>query len=71
MSNMTKLGFTTFTITGEIYSSWMIDVERHLAVINLERTLKEDNERSHQDHSNAVYSFSTISMKDFKQSNLW
>ena len=54
MSNITKLEFAALDISGKNYLSWILDVEIHLAVMNLENTIKKGNTASLQDHTNAL-----------------
>ena len=42
MTNITKLEFATFDISGKNYLSWILDVEIHLDAINLGNTIKEE-----------------------------
>ena len=46
MSNLAKLEFVALNISGKNYLSWVLDVEIHLDVMNLENTIKEENDAS-------------------------
>ena len=54
MSNLTKLKFVALNISGKNYLSWILDVEIHLDVMNLEVTIKEGNQTSLQDCAKAL-----------------
>ena len=54
MSNLTKLEFVALDISGNNYLSWILDVEIHLDVMNLEVTIKEGNQTSLQDCAKAL-----------------
>ena len=46
ISNLAKLEFVALNISGKNYLSWVLDVEIHLDVMNLENTIKEENDAS-------------------------
>ena len=46
MSNLAKLEFVALNISGKNYLSWVLDVEIHLDAMNLENTIKEENDAS-------------------------
>ncbi|XP_059626931.1 uncharacterized protein LOC132269691 [Cornus florida] len=54
MSNLTKLEFVTFDISGKNYLSWILDAEIHLNAVNLGHTIKADNEASLHDRAKAM-----------------
>ena len=54
MSNLTKLEFVAFEITGKNYMPWTIDVEMHLESLGLTETIKEKNTMSAQDKAKAM-----------------
>ena len=43
MSNITKLEFVAFDISGKNYLSWIFDAEIHLDAMNLGNTIKGGN----------------------------
>ena len=49
MTNITKLEFVAFDISGKNYLSWILDVEIHLHAMELGNTIKEGNTASQQD----------------------
>ena len=53
MYNITKLEFAALDISGKNYLSLTFDAEIHLAIINLENTIKKGNIVSLQDHAKA------------------
>ena len=54
MSNITKLEFAAFDISGKNYLSWILDAEIHLNAINLGNTIKGGNTASLQDRAKAL-----------------
>ena len=54
MTNITKLEFVALDISGKNYLSWILDVEIHLAAMNLENTIKEGNIASQQDRAKVL-----------------
>jgi hypothetical protein len=46
MSNLNKLEFVALDVSDNNYLSWILDVEIHLEAMNLENTIKEDNQAS-------------------------
>ena len=54
MSNLAKLEFVALNISGKNYLSWVLDVEIHLDAMNLENTIKEENDASLQDRTRAL-----------------
>ena len=54
MSNLKKLEFVAFHISGQNYLSWILDVEIHLDVMNLGNTIKEGNQASLQDRAKSL-----------------
>ena len=55
MSNLTKLEFVAFDISGKNYLSWILDAEIHLSSINLGETIKKKvNEESQQDYAKTL-----------------
>jgi hypothetical protein len=46
MSNLTKLEFVALDVSGNNYLSWILDAKIHLEAMNLENTIKEDNQAS-------------------------
>ena len=46
MSNLAKLEFVARDISGKNYLSWVLDVEIHLDAMNLENTIKKENDTS-------------------------
>ena len=54
ISNLAKLEFVALNISGKNYLSWVLDVEIHLDVMNLENTIKEGNDASLQDRIRAL-----------------
>ena len=54
MSNLAKLEFVVFDISGKNYLSWVLDAEIHLDAMNLENTIKEGNDASLQDCTRAL-----------------
>ena len=54
MSNLLKLEFAAFHITGKNYLSWVLDVEIHFDAKGLENTIIKGNEASNQDKAKAI-----------------
>ena len=54
MSNITKLEFVAFDISGKNYLSWILDAEIHLHATNLRNTIKGGNTASLQDSVKAL-----------------
>ena len=54
MSNVTKLEFAAFDISGKNYLSWILDAEIHLDAMNLGNTIKGGNTTSLQDRVKAL-----------------
>ena len=54
MSNLTKLEFVAFDISGNNYLSWILDAEIRLDASNLGETIKETNSASLQDRGKAL-----------------
>jgi hypothetical protein len=54
MSNLTKLEFAAFDISGKNYLSWILDAEIHLEALNLGKTIKDGNAESLQDRVKAM-----------------
>ncbi|KAK8310136.1 hypothetical protein V6Z12_D02G167300 [Gossypium hirsutum] len=54
MSNLAKLEFFTFDITGKNYLSWILDAEIHLDAKSLSETINEGNKTSSQDKAKAI-----------------
>ena len=46
MSNFTKLEFVALDISGKNYPSWIFYAEIYLNTMNLEATIKEENQAS-------------------------
>jgi hypothetical protein len=46
MSNLTKLEFVAFDISGKNYLSWIVDAEIHLEAMNLGKTIRDGNTES-------------------------
>ena len=57
MTNITKLEFDALDISSKNYLSWILDVEIHLDVMNLENTIKEGNIVFQQDRAKALIFF--------------
>ena len=51
MSNLTKLEFVAPDIARKNYPSWTLDAEIYLDAMNLEATIKEENQASLQDRT--------------------
>ena len=54
MSNITKLEYVALNILGKSYLSWILDVEIHLAAMNLGNTIKKENISSLRDRAKAL-----------------
>ena len=54
MTNITKLEFVAFDISGKNYLSWILDAEIHLDAMNLGNTIKERNTAFQQDRAKAL-----------------
>ncbi|KAL5801542.1 hypothetical protein ACOSQ3_033174 [Xanthoceras sorbifolium] len=54
MSNLKNLQFFALDISGNNYLSWILDAEMHLQAMNLQDTVKEENETSLQDKAKAI-----------------
>ena len=54
MTNITKLKFAAFDISGKNYLSLILDAEIHLDAMNLGNTIKEGNTASQQDCAKAL-----------------
>ncbi|XP_019251193.1 PREDICTED: uncharacterized protein LOC109230119 [Nicotiana attenuata] len=54
MSNLYKLEFAALDISGKSYMSWVLDAEIHLDAMGLADTIKDKNQASNQDRSNAM-----------------
>ncbi|XP_073130152.1 uncharacterized protein [Henckelia pumila] len=54
MSNITKLEFEALDLSEKNYLSWILDAEIHLVSMNLEDTIKEENEMSQQDRAKTL-----------------
>jgi len=57
MSNLTKLEFVALDVSNNNYLSWILDAKIHLEAMNLENTIKEDNQASQQDRAKAMIFF--------------
>lgn len=55
MSNLTKLEFVAFNITGKNYISWTIDAKIQVEAIRLRDTIKNQNQESKQTTSDNVF----------------
>ncbi|XP_073056905.1 uncharacterized protein [Primulina eburnea] len=53
MTNITKIEFEAYDLTGKNYLSWILDSEVDLVSMNLGKTIKEGNEMSQQDRAKA------------------
>ncbi|XP_022869494.1 uncharacterized protein LOC111388903 [Olea europaea var. sylvestris] len=54
MTNITKLKFAAFDISGKNYQSWILDVDIHLVSKGLGETIKEGNNESLQDRGKTL-----------------
>jgi hypothetical protein len=53
-SNLTKLEFVALDISGKNYLSWILNAEIHLEAMNLEETIRDDNDEYQQDRVKAM-----------------
>lgn len=54
MSNLTKLEFNAFDVTGKNYLTWILDAEIHISDIGLGDTIKQGNKTSEQEKTKTM-----------------